>query len=111
MKKYLFLIVILLIGFTSANVHYHIYPEGTLVEYSFDSYEDLEIKIPYDAKDIESNKEYTQNEDIIYFNEGVDLKFSYVTKSLVDKSDGEFYFTSFVWNIFYWSFRDKSEKI
>lgn len=96
-KVVIFSLFLLFIGLVSAtNVNYSLIEDKAFVEIDFDSVVDFEYRLPYDARTIESNAEY----EIIEFEDykllkvicSDDLKISYITNSVLDKSSTHNYF-------------------
>jgi len=98
MKKIiLFLILgIFLLSLASAQtqINYYVYENKVLVEYYFEEVSNLELNLPYDVVEPEVNVEYSLNENLLFIESGENVSIKYITKSLIDKSGKEFYFTS-----------------
>jgi len=99
MKRSLILIaVLLLIPMVSAvdSASYQIVADRTLVEFNFDSVENLELRLPFDAVALESNVQY-ETEDfesykILKISSGSNVNIKYITDSFVEKSGSRFFF-------------------
>ena len=102
MKKILIFLIlgIFLLSLASAQIEtsYHVDQEEVLVEYSFSSVSNLELRIPYDYFKLEINSEYVLEDKLDYYSikidSGENVSISYVTESMVDKFGKQFYFTS-----------------
>lgn len=96
------LIAVFVLGIVSAQIaetNYYIYKNKVFAEHYFDNSLIPELKIPYDAKNIEVNLKYNlenfDNYKIIKFTEEGNASVKYLTESMVDKSKTGYYFTSF----------------
>lgn len=98
MKKiFLFFIFgIFLITLVSAQIHINYYVQGNkvLVGYYLSNVSNLELKLPYDVSNPEVNVNFTLEEGFLKINHGTNVSIKYITKSLLDKSGKEMYFTS-----------------
>lgn len=90
----LFFVLVLLIGLASAeiNVNYNVVEEKVLVSLEFGDVENLEYKIPYDARTIESSSDYTIFEDVFYVEKAQDLRLSYITNAFIEKTKDDYFF-------------------
>ena len=92
------LFFILLIGTIEATIEtdYYIYEKKVLVRHSFDSESDLKLRIPKDFANLEINSEYKLEEFANYYlikiNSTDNFSISYITQSMVDKSNDRYFF-------------------
>lgn len=103
MKKTVFLIFVgvFFLSFLSAQVEteYHIYQEKVLVKHAFGlPLENFELRIPKDADKFEINSAYEienlEEYTLIKVQSASNLSVNYITKSMINKAGGKFYFTS-----------------
>jgi len=80
------------------QTNYYVYDNKVLVENYFDSVSNLELRVPYDSKNIEINSNYTLedfgNYKLIKIYYGQNISVEYITESMVDNSRKGYYFTS-----------------
>ena len=102
MKKLLIFLVLGIFLFNLINAqietNYYIFQDKVLVEYYFDEVSNLELKIPYDVDEPEINFDYDLEDfgsyKVIKVDSAKNLSIKYITKSMIDKSGKEYYFTS-----------------
>lgn len=95
MKQFgLFFILILFIGFVSAgtSVRYDIIEEKVLVTLEFDGVGDIEYKLPYDARTVESNLDYIIHNNIFRVEQANGLELSYISNSFIEETKDNYFF-------------------
>ena len=95
------LLFIILAGTISATIEtdYYIYEKKVLVRHSFEEkVSDLELRIPSDYSALQINSAYNLEKSANYYlikiNSAENLSISYITKSMIDKSENQFFFVA-----------------
>ena len=103
MKKLLVfgIFFVFLVGTIQATIEtdYYIYEKKVLVRHSFEEkVSDLELRIPHDYANLQINSKYKLEEFADYYlikiNSTDNLSISYITQSMIDKSENKYFFVS-----------------
>lgn len=82
----------------SIETEYYIYENKVLVRQYFDLASNLELMAPKDISNLEINSEYKLDEFPNYYlikiNSAENLSIKYITQSMIERSNGRFYFVS-----------------
>jgi len=97
----IFVFIVFFMGLVCAQItqiNYYVYENKVLVENYFNSVSNLELRVPYDSKNIEVNSNYTLedlgNYKLIKISYGQNISVEYITESMIDNSRKGDYFTS-----------------
>ena len=95
------LLFIILAGTISATIEtdYYIYEKKVLVRHSFEEkVSDLELRIPSDYSALQINSGYNLEKSANYYlikiNSADNLSISYITQSMIDKSENQYFFVA-----------------
>ena len=96
-KVVIFALFLFLVGLVSAQtMTYNLVEDKALVEINFGVVRNFELELPYDARTIEVNSNYElvemEGSKLLKVGFSSDLKVSYITDSVVDKSSKRDYF-------------------